>query len=130
MARLARCFYTRNARVLRAFGRRFLSGRKKNQKNFFSFKLFFFPFKWGFFFSLTTFFLCAMIGLQSDGSEAVERLKAGKKEVDEMKVENLETLDKEQDTMSKDQERRLIEYLERSGWTAQQILDLLKYLTA
>lgn len=47
-----------------------------------------------------------------------------------MKVENLETLDKEQDTMSKDQERRLIEYLERSGWTAQQILDLLKYLTA
>ena len=71
-----------------------------------------------------------MIGVQSNGGEAVERLKAGKKEVNEMKVEKLENLEQEQDAMSKDQERRLIEYLERSGWTAQQIIDLLKYLTA
>ena len=79
---------------------------------------------------MTTPFWCAIMGLQSNGGKAVERLKAGKKEVNEMKVEKLENLEQEQDAMSKDQERRLIEYLERSGWTAQQILDLLKYLTA
>ena len=44
-----------------------------------------------------------------------------------MKVENNKNLDKEQE-MSKEQERRLIEYLEKLGWTAQQILDLIKYL--
>ena len=45
-----------------------------------------------------------------------------------MKVENTKNLDKEQETMRKEDERRLIAYLEKKGWTAEEILDLLKYM--
>lgn len=46
-----------------------------------------------------------------------------------MKVENTENLDKEEETMRKEDERKLIAYLEKKGWTAEEILDLLKYLS-
>lgn len=35
----------------------------------------------------------------------------------------------EEGTMTGDERRRLIEYLEQQGWTAQQIVDLFKYLS-
>lgn len=45
-----------------------------------------------------------------------------------MKVENKQNLDGEQ-AMTVDERGKLIEYLEQHGWTAQQILDLFKYLS-
>lgn len=45
-----------------------------------------------------------------------------------MKVENTENLDQEQEVMRKEDERRLIAFLEKKGWTAEEILELLKYM--
>ena len=44
-----------------------------------------------------------------------------------MDFESNETLEQEQE-LDKDIQRKLIEYLEGSGWSAKQILDLVKYL--
>lgn len=44
-----------------------------------------------------------------------------------MKVENTKNTIEEQ-SMTIDERRKLIEYLEKQGWTAEQIVDLFKYI--
>lgn len=45
-----------------------------------------------------------------------------------MKVENTKNTIEEQ-SMTIDERRKLIEYLEKQGWTAEQIVDLFKYIS-
>ena len=46
-----------------------------------------------------------------------------------MQAEKMVFEQDEGEAMTIDERRRLIEYLEKQGWTAQQIVDLFKYLS-
>lgn len=45
-----------------------------------------------------------------------------------MEVENTKNTTEEQ-AMTIEERRKLIEYLEKQGWTAEQIVDLFKYIS-